>query len=439
MQKRDSNPQENVVVVAGSRTPFQRSGTGFRDLTSYDLARLALAGLIRKTGLDTASVDRVILGTVVSNFQTSNVARDAALAAGIPVATPAHTVSQACISANQAVTAGADSIRTGQAQTVIAGGTESLSDIPIRYRKPLRQKLVESQRYRSVTDYLGFLRGLGLRDLLPEIPSISEFSTGLTMGEDCERLAARYGASRREQDEYALRSHQRAAEAAARGLLADEMEPVRVPPRFDLVQEDNGVRADSTLEKLASLKPAFVKPYGNVTAGNSSFLTDGAAAVLLMAESKARSAGYQPQVAIQDYVYSAQDPRDALLLGPAYTTPRILERNRLELEDIDVFEFHEAFAGQIVANLKCLDSEEFARSHLGRERKVGAIPMEKFNLHGGSLSLGHPFGATGARLVTTAARRLIRERGRWALIASCAAGGLGSAILLRRLSEAKDD
>ncbi len=430
-----ARPTENVVVVNGNRTPFQRSGTGYRDLTSYDLARMALAGLIAKTGLAPEAVDLVVMGTVVSNFQTSNVARDAALAAGIPVSTPAHTVTQACISANQAVTSGVDAIRAGRARTVVAGGTESLSDIPIRYRKKFRRKLVESQRYGSFTDYFGFLQGLGWRDLLPEIPSISEFSTGLTMGEDCERLAGRFGATRREQDEYAYRSHRLAAEAAEQGLLDDEVEAVRVPPGFEVVAEDNGVRADTTLEKLSSLKPAFVKPYGNVTAGNSSFLTDGAALVLLMAESTARLAGFEPRVAIHDFVYSAQDPRDALLLGPSYTTPRILDRNGLKAGDIDVFEFHEAFAGQIVANLKCLDSDEFAREHLGRDRKVGEIPMERFNTRGGSLSLGHPFGATGARLVTTAAKRLEQEGGEWALVASCAAGGLGSAILLRRVEE----
>ncbi len=428
-------PGENVVVVQGCRTPFQKSGTGYQDLTSYDLARMAISGVIARSGLAAESVDLVVMGTVISNFQTSNVARDAALAAGIPVSTPAHTVTQACISANQAVTSGADAIRTGRARSVIAGGTESLSDIPIRYRKKFRQKLIESQRYRALTDYFQFLKGLGWRDLLPEIPAIAEFSTGLTMGEDCERLAGRFAASRQEQDEYALRSHRLAAEAAEKGLFDGEVEPVRVPPAFDVVERDNGVRGDTTLEKLASLRPAFVKPYGNVTPGNSSFLTDGAAVVLLMAESTARLAGFEPRVAIHDYVYSAQDPRDSLLLGPAYTTPRILERNGLEASDVDVFEFHEAFAGQIVANLKALDSETFAREQLGRERKVGEIPMDRFNTLGGSLSLGHPFGATGARLVATAANRLVREGGEWALIASCAAGGLGSAILLRRLGE----
>lgn len=420
------------VLIDGQRTPFQKSGTGYKDLISYDLARMAISSLIAKTQISPRQVDRVIFGTVISNFTTSNVAREAALAAGIPVSTPAHTVSQACISANQAITSGADLIRTGQADVVLAGGTESLSDIPIRYRKRFRQKLIESQKYRSFTDYFKFLRGLKLSDWLPEIPSISEFSTGLTMGQDCERLAARFGAGREQQDAFAVRSHQFAAKAAEEGLFDDEIAPVGTPPDFQPVTTDNGVRGDTTMEKMSQLKAAFVRPYGNVTAGNSSFLTDGAAAVLLMSEEAAHAGGHQPKVAIKEYVYSAQDPSEALLLGPAFSTPRALEKTGLTVRDIDVFEFHEAFAGQIVANLKCLDSDSFARDYLGRDKKVGEIPMEKFNTLGGSLSLGHPFGATGARLLTTAANRLIREDGQFALIASCAAGGLGSAIILER-------
>ncbi len=424
-----------VVFVDGRRTPFQRSGTGFNDLISYDLARLAIAGLIRATQILPQEVDRVVMGTVISNFTTSNVAREAALAAGIPVSSPAHTVTQACISANQAITTCADLIRTGQAEVAIAGGTESMSDIPIRYRKRFRQKLVEAQRYKTVTDYFQFLQGLKLSDWLPEIPSISEFSTGLTMGEDCERLASRYGATREEQDAYAVRSHHLAAAATANGLLAAEIEPVGTPPEFHPITEDNGIRGDTSMEKMAKLKAAFVRPYGNVTAGNSSFLTDGAAAVLLMSEEAAETGGHRPKAYLKAYAYSAQDPADSLLLGPSHATPKVLDLAGLTLADIDVFEFHEAFAGQIVANLKCLDSDTFARERLGREHKVGEIPMDKFNTLGGSLSLGHPFGATGARLLTTAANRLRREDGRFALIAACAAGGLGNAMILERYSK----
>jgi acetyl-CoA acyltransferase len=399
---------------------------------SYDLGRLALKALLDRTQIEPGRVDRVIMGTVIARLATSNVARESALAAGFSSRVPAYTVTLACISANVAITNGADLIRTGEADIVVAGGTESMSDIPICYRKPVRRKLLEAQKYKGPVDFLEFPKGIGLKDLLPEIPSIAEFSTGRVMGEDCDRLAARLGISREAQDEYALRSHLAAARATTEGMLAGEIEPARVPPDFQPVAADNGFRADSSLEKLASLKPAFVKKYGTVTAGNSSFLTDGAAATLLMAEEVATALGYKPKARIRAYAYSAQDPGEELLLGPAYATPKALDAAGLGLSDIDVFEFHEAFAGQILANLQCLASESFAREKLGRAGRLGDIPLEKFNTLGGSLSLGHPFGATGARLVTTAANRLVRENGTFALVAACAAGAMGNAIILER-------
>ena len=421
-----------AVLIDGCRIPFQRSGSGYGDLTSYDLGRLALKALLDRTQIEPGKVDRVIMGTVIARLATSNVARESALAAGFPPHVPAYTVTLACISANVAITNGADLIRTGQADIVVAGGTESMSDIPICYRKPVRRKLLEAQKYRGPMDFLEFPKGIGLKDLLPEIPSIAEFSTGRIMGEDCDRLASRLGISREAQDEYALRSHLAAAKATAEGILAGEIEPVRVPPDFQSIAVDNGFRADTSLEKLKSLKPAFVKKYGTVTAGNSSFLTDGAAAVLLMAEDVASTLGHKPKARIRAYAYSAQDPGEELLLGPAYAAPKALDAAGLGLSDIDVFEFHEAFAGQILANLQCLASEPFARVKLGRPGRVGDVPLEKFNTLGGSLSLGHPFGATGARLVTTAANRLIREDGTFALVAACAAGAMGNAIILER-------
>ncbi len=421
-----------AVLIDGCRIPFLRAGTGYGDLMSYDLGRLAIRSLVERTQIEPDLIDRVIMGCVIANLATTNVARESALGAGLPVSIPAFTVTMACISANLAITTGVDLIRTSQADIVIAGGTESLSDIPICYRKPMRKKLMEAQRYKELRDYLGFSKGIGLRDLLPEIPAIAEFSTGRAMGEDCDRLAARLNVSREEQDNYAVRSHLAAAQATAEGSLRDEVETVLVPPDFKPIDKDNGFRGDTSLEKMASLKPAFVKKYGTVTAGNASFLTDGAAVCLLMAEEVAAALGYTPKATIRAYAYTAQDPYEELLLGPAYATPKCLSMAGLSLSDISVFEFHEAFAGQILANLKCLASDEFARDKLGRLEKVGEVPLEKFNTLGGSLSLGHPFGATGARLVTTAANRLIKEGGTFALIASCAAGATGNAIILER-------
>ena len=421
-----------AVLIDGCRIPFLRSGTGYRNLMSYDLGRLAIRAIVKRTQIEPEKIDRVIMGCVIANLATTNVAREASLGAGLPVSIPAFTVTLACVSANVAITTGADLIRTNQADVVIAGGTESMSDIPICYRKPFRQKLMETQKYKGIKDYLEFPKGLGLKDLLPEIPAIAEFSTGRSMGEDCDRLAARLQVSREEQDHYAVRSHLAAARATNEGILSGEIETVLLPPDFQPLDKDNGFRGDTSFEKMSILKPAFVKKYGTVTPGNSSFLTDGAAAVLLMAEDVALSLGYTTKATVRAYAYTAQDPYEELLLGPAYATPKVLEMAGLNLSDMDVFEFHEAFAGQILANLKCLASGQFAREKLGRSEKVGEVPLEKFNTLGGSLSLGHPFGATGARLVTTAANRLIREDGTFALIASCAAGATGNAIILER-------
>lgn len=422
-----------VFWICGMRTPFLRSGTSFRDLTSYDLARHAISGLISESGIDPSNIEYTILGTVLSNVSNSNVARDAALAAGLPEATPAHTVSQACISANRAIATGADLIRTRQVEVVLAGGTECLSDIPIRFRKPLRRKMLEARKYRKWLDYLAFFRGLRPSHLLPEIPAIAEFSTGLSMGEDCERLASRYGVTREEQDEYAVRSHHLAAQAWKEGHLDQEVMALRLPPRFDSIRRDNGIRGDTSRQQLARLRPAFVKPYGDVTAGNSSFLSDGAAVALMASRSACERLGYPPRIAIRDWVFTGQPPRDALLLGPAFAVPKILQRNGLRLEEIEVVEFHEAFAGQVVANLKCLADPGFHRERLGRDEASGQIEPERLNPWGGSLSLGHPFGATGCRLLNTTAHRLLSQPARWGLIASCAAGGLGNAMLLERV------
>ncbi|KAL0967157.1 hypothetical protein UPYG_G00248530 [Umbra pygmaea] len=247
------------------------------------------------------------------------------------------------------------------------------------------------------------------------------------MGHSADRLAAAFGVSRLEQDEFALRSHSLAKKAQDAGLLSDVIS-FKVPGR-DMVSKDNGIRP-SSMDQLAKLKPAFIKPHGTVTAANSSFLTDGASAVLIMSEDKALAMGYKPKAYLRDFVYVSQDPKDQLLLGPTYGTPKVLERAGLKMNDIDVFEFHEAFAGQIMANMKAMDSDWFAQNYMGKNAKVGAPPMEKFNLWGGSLSLGHPFGATGCRLVTTVAQRLQKEGGQYGVVAACAAGGQGHAMVI---------
>ena len=423
-----------VVVIDGCRTPFLRSGTGFRDLTAYDLGRMAIAGLLHRSRLDPELVDLLVMGTVVADPKTSNVARECGLAAGIPASCPAYTVTAACISANVAFQDAANAIATGAADIAIAGGTETVSDVPIRFSRPLRKRMIAGQRARGIGDWLKLAGGLKLRDLAPDVPPIADFSTGLTMGQNAERLAKRLGITRAEQDRYAEMSHHRAARATEQGWLEQQIVTARTPPDFESVNADNGIRGDTSLEKLAKLRPAFDRRFGTITAGNSSYLTDGASAVLLMSEQKARELGVQPWASVVSWCFTAMDPLEELLLGPALAIPKVLQRAGLELGDMDVIELHEAFAGQVLAVLKLLEQDAFARERLGRDTAVGAIDLDRMNLWGGSLSIGHPFGATGGRLVTTCCRRLENENGRYGIIAACASGALGYGIVLERMA-----
>lgn len=421
---------KNIVLVDGVRTPFLPSYTNFKDMMAYELGRQALLGLVKKTNVPLDVIDYIIMGTVIQEVKTANVARESSIAAGFNIKIPAHTCTLACISSNVAITNAIGQILSGQSEVVIAGGVETMSDVPIRFNRKVRKLLLTMNKAKSPGAKLGLLgQILGANPLMPELPAVAEFSTGETMGHSADRLAAAFQISRQEQDEFALRSHTLADKATKDGLLSDVI-GVNVPGK-SIVETDLGVRV-APLEKIAKLKPAFIKPHGTITAANASYLTDGASACLIMTEEKAKELGLKPKAYLRNFTYVANDPKDQLLLGPAYATPKVLESSGLSIKDIDVFEFHEAFAGQILANLKAMDSDWFAQNYMGRKGKVGALPMEKFNNWGGSLSLGHPFGATGVRLATTAANRLHHENGQFALIAACAAGGHGHAMLIER-------
>ena len=416
-----------VVLVDGVRTPFLTSGTGFQDYIAQDLGRFAIKGLLTKTALPPSEVDHVVYGTVIQEVRTSNIARESALAAGIPDSVPAQTVTMACISSNLALANAASWIQTGHANAVVFGGVETMSDVPIRFSKNMRRRFLKLTRQRSAGAKIKtLLSGLRPWHLAPEAPAIAEFSTGETMGHSSDRLAARFGVSREEQDAYAAESHRKAAAAAAAGRLRPEITPV------DGISEDNGIRADTTAEKLSQLRPAFVRPHGTHTAGNSSFLTDGASAALAMSEQRAKDTGFAPTASLKDWMFVSQDPNEELLLGPAYGIARMLNKHGIKLSDIDVVELHEAFAGQVLANLNALDSEAFCTEQAGVAGRVGRVDPDKLNQWGGALAIGHPFGATGARLVTTAANRLVAEDGNLAIIAACAAGGQGVCMLLER-------
>ncbi len=426
---------QKIVIIDGCRTPFLKSGGPYIDLMSYQLGKYAIQGLMAKTGIDKKEIDQVIMGTVISNLKTSNVARESAIAAGVPNKVYCHTVTQACISANRAIASAYLEILAGKAEVVIAGGVDNTSDSPITFKKKMQKKLFAAQKLKTPMQFLKFATTLRPSDFVPERPRVAEYSTDRVMGEDCDIMAARFGITREAQDKFAVRSHQLAAKAWDDGHLQKEVTTVAMPPKFQEISKDDGIRGDSTIEKVAKLRPAFDKKFGSLTAANSSFLTDGAAVVLLMTEQKANSLGLPIKAEIVDFVFTGQDLETELLLGPAYSVAKLFKQNDLSFEDIDVIEFHEAFAGQILSNLKCLADEEFCKENFGWDKAVGNVPMEKFNLWGGSLSIGHPFGATGARLLTTTANRLHHENGKYGILAACAAGAHGHAMLIKKYED----
>ncbi|MBV9773729.1 MAG: acetyl-CoA C-acyltransferase FadI [Gemmatimonadetes bacterium] len=422
-----------VAIVEGCRTPFARSGTAFRNLSAVELGKVAVRELVSRTDLDVSQVDHVVYGTVVQSVQEPNIAREVTLGAGIPPSVPAFTVGRACASSNQAITSGAEQIMAGVADVVIAGGAESLTDVPILFSPEMRNALVRASKARSLGERVAAFAAIRPRHLAPITPAIAEPTTGLTMGESAEKMARENGISREEQDRWALRSHQLAAAATADGRLTREIAPVFVPPKYEeVVTQDNGIRADTSLEKLAALKPVFDRKYGTVTAGNASPLTDGASAVLLMSEEKAKAMGYEPLGYIRSYAYASLDPGDQLLQGPVYAAPVALDRAGISMKDIDLLEIHEAFAAQVLSNLQWWDSDRIAKERLGRDKAIGIPPEDRINVMGGSIAIGHPFGATGGRVTVTLLNELKRRGGQFGMVSVCAAGAMGFVMIVER-------
>jgi acetyl-CoA acyltransferase len=422
-----------VAVVRGLRTPFAKSGTHYAHLSALDLGKLVVAELVQRSGIDPNTIQEVVFGNVIPSVKAPNIAREIILGTGLPRKLPGFTVSKACASSNQAITSAADMIFRGYADIVVAGGSESLSDIPILFSKNFADALVSSSKQKSVGGKLGSFRKIRPKDLAPDAPAIAESTTGLTMGESAEKMAKENGITREAQDKFALQSHHRAAEATANGRFKDEVMTVLVPPGFDdVVETDNLIRGDSTLEAMAKLRPVFDRKYGTITAANASPLTDGAAAVILMSEDKAKALGIKPIGFIKSYAYAATDPFDQLLQGPVFALPVALERAKIGLKDIGVIEMHEAFAAQVLSNIQWIGSKKIAQERLGRSEPVGEIDPEKINLTGGSIALGHPFGATGSRIVTTVCNELQRTGQQYGLVTVCAAGGIGVAMVLER-------
>lgn len=428
----EARPGRRAAIVAGLRTPFAKSATVFRDVPAVALARHAARELVVRSELDGREVDEVVFGQVVPSVLTPNVAREISLLPQLLPSIPAYTLNRACASAAQAIANAADQIALGHADTVIAGGVESLSDIPILHSRRFSQILVDASKARGVGARVATLGRMRPRDLVPVTPAIAEPSTGETMGQSAEKMAKENGISREAQDRLALMSHQRAAAGTADGRLKAEIAPWFGGRDMDQpIGEDNGIRADSSLEALAKLRPVFDRRYGSVTAGNSSPLTDGAAAVLLMAEEKAEALGYEALAYVRSYAVAAVDPGWQLLMGPVYAVPKALERAGITWGELGLVEIHEAFAAQVLSNVQAWGSAAWS-DRLGLAGPVGEVDWERTNVMGGSIAIGHPFAATGARLVTTMANEMRRRDVQFGLISICAQGGMGYAMVLER-------
>ena len=424
-------PGRRVAIIAGVRTPFARSGTTLKGLSAIELGKHCVAELIQRTEIDGKLVDAIVYGTVVPSVLAPNIAREVSLLPMLPKGCQAFTVSRACASANQAITDAADQIALGHADIIIAGGAESLSNVPILHSRGMSEALVAASRAKSFGGRVKALARVRPRDLVPITPAIAEPSTGETMGESAEKMAKINAIPRELQDQFALRSHRLAAAGTHDGRLTAEIVPLFVPPTFQAMTSDNGIRSDTSIEQLRALKPVFDRRNGTVTAGNSSPLTDGGSAVLLMSESRAKALGYTPLAYIRSYSYAALDPGEQLLMGPVLAAPVALQRAGLSLANMGLVEMHEAFAAQVLSNLQGLASREWAE-RAGFSQPVGEVDRSRLNVMGGSIAIGHPFGATGGRILTTLCNELARRGGQFGLMTVCAAGGMGHAMVVER-------
>lgn len=422
-----------VAIVDGLRTPFAKAGTDLETVSAYEMGSRVVTELLGRSRVDVGAVDRVVFGSVVQDVSSPNIAREIVLASPLPDTTDAHSVTKACATSTQSFIDGASAILTGDAEIVITGGADSLSRPPVMFTDEFVEVMQAAQKARDLPSRARALAALRPADLAPQPPAIADRSTGGSMGDGAEKMAKLNGITRQAQDAYALESHRKAVEGWAKGIYDAEVMAFAVGPNYtETMVSDNIPRADTSMEKLASLDPVFDRRYGTVTAGNSSPLTDGAAALLLMEEATARRLGYVPKAFLRSWGFAAVDPNWQLLIGPAFAVPVALDRAGMAMADLDVIDIHEAFAAQMLSVLDAFASDDFAQTHLGRDSAVGAVDPEKLNLYGGSISLGHPFAATGARQLLTMANELVRRDTGTALVTQCAAGGLGAAVILER-------
>lgn len=421
---------ERIAITHGLRTPFARQATALHGIPAVELGRMVVSELLARSEIPPEAIEQLVFGQVVQMPEAPNIAREIVLSSGLSVHTDAYSVSRACATSFQAVANVAESLLAGTIQAGIAGGADSSSVLPIGVSKKLGRVLVDLSKARTLSQKMKLFSQLRPRDLLPVPPAVAEYSTGLRMGDTAEQMAKSHGISREQQDALAHRSHQRAAQAWEEGRLNDEVMTAFVPPWRSPLERDNNVRMHSNLADYTKLRPAFDRKHGTVTAANSTPLTDGAAAVVLMTKSRAKSLGIVPLGYLRSYAFTAIDVWQDMLLGPSYASPLALDRAGITLSDLTLIDMHEAFAAQTLANLKMFADARFAREVLNRPHALGEVDDEKFNVLGGSIAYGHPFAATGARMITQTLHELRRRGGGLGLVTACAAGGLGAAMVL---------
>jgi acetyl-CoA acyltransferase len=421
---------ERIAVVAGLRTPFAKQATAFHGVPAVDLGKMVVNELLNKHDIDPQIIEQLVFGQVVQMPEAPNIAREIVLGTKMNVHTDAYSVSRACATSFQSTVNITESIMTGMIDVGIAGGADSTSVAPVGVTKNLAKTLLDLTKTKTLGQKIALIRRLGLKDLLPVAPAVAEYSTGLSMGQTAEQMAKTYSISREEQDALAHRSHTLATQSWQEGKLAGEVMAAHSEPYKSFIDKDNCIRENSVLESYAKLRPIFDRKYGSVTAATSSPLTDGASAILLMREGRAKELGYKPLGYIKSYGFSAIDVWEDMLMGPSFATPIALARAGMELKDLDLIEMHEAFAAQALANVKMFASQKFAQQHLGRDQAIGDIDMDKFNVMGGSIAYGHPFAATGTRLIVQTLNELNRRGGGTGLTTACAAGGLGVAMIV---------
>ncbi|OVE74133.1 acetyl-CoA acyltransferase [bacterium B17] len=425
--------KKRLAIIDGIRTPFCHANGKLKDLQADDLGAIAIKELLLRTSFPEKEIDEVIVGNVCQPVHAANVARITALKAGLPTDLIAHTVHRNCASGMQSITAGANKILAGEAEVILAGGIESMSNVPLLFGRKMTDFFMHLFKAKTPIQKLQTVLSFRMHFLKPIIGlevGLSDPICGMNMGQTAEVLSREFHVSRDEQDEYALMSHQRAVAATKDGKLDEEIVPVPIPPKYKSVQEiDDGPRPQQTMEQLQKLRPYFNRKTGTVTVGNACSITDGAAMVILTTEEKAKKLGYEPLGYLTDYTYAALDG-SRMGLGPVYSTAKLLKKTGMKMSDFKLVELNEAFAAQVIANEKAFSSKEFAERHLGQASPVGELSRDILNVNGGAIALGHPVGTTGTRLVLTLLKEMRRRNEQVGLATLCIGGGQGAALAL---------